>query len=157
MSGPGNPKARNPSGSFKLSYQLLVGLCAISLVVALTAGSILRKSETEYLTSLLKQENQKKFDLLLLTVLENVISEDVPQLETAMNQLIKRDKDIRRACAGPLRGPLQQPGPALRRLKETGEQAGPGPARFSQSKSSAACARCRNRPFVPPRASGRSS
>ena len=94
----GEPRIRKDSktqGSHKLSYQILAGLCVISLVVALAAGSILRKSETEYLTILLEHENQKKFDLLLLTVLEDVISEDVPQIETAMKELIKRDGDIR--------------------------------------------------------------
>jgi signal transduction histidine kinase len=95
MGGPETLKDSTPSGSFKLSYQLLAGLCVISLVVALMAGSVLRRSENAYLTSLLEQENLKKFDLLLLTVMEDVISEDVPQIETSMNQLIKRDRDIR--------------------------------------------------------------
>ena len=95
MTASDNLDEINPTKALKLGYQLLAGLCVISLVVALAAGMFIRQSETEYLTSLLEQENQKKFSLLLLSALENVISEDVPQIETTLNQLIRRDPDIR--------------------------------------------------------------
>ena len=95
MTASDNLDEINPTKALKLGYQLLAGLCVISLVVALAAGMFIRHSETEYLTSMLEQENQKKFSLLLLSTLENVISEDVPQIETTLNQLIRRDPDIR--------------------------------------------------------------
>lgn len=85
-------RSRRP---FKLGVQLLSGLAAIAIAVALISGPVILQNETAYLTALLKAENEKKFNLLLLSSLDDLISEDVPQLETSMTQIIARDSDIR--------------------------------------------------------------
>lgn len=74
-----------------LGVQLLLGLSLIAVVVAFSAGVIVRNSERAYLGSLLSTESQRKFRLLVFASLDDVISEDIPRLQTTMEEVERRD------------------------------------------------------------------
>ncbi len=80
--------------SHSLGVQLIVGLTLVAIVVALSASLALRHMERAYLTAAMTMENQKKFELLLSSSLDDIISEDLPRLETTMSQIIARDPDF---------------------------------------------------------------
>ena len=86
-----------PARSYSLGAQLIFGLTLVAIVVALAASLILRHIERGYLTSFMAMENQKKFELLLSSSLDDIISEDLPRLETTMSQIIERDPDFHSA------------------------------------------------------------
>lgn len=77
-----------------LGAQILLGLAVVAIVVAVVAGFLMRQTERDYLVSLVTAESEKKFDLLLLSSLDDVISEDQPRIETVFKQLIERDRDL---------------------------------------------------------------
>ncbi len=89
-------KARKvlPRPRSKLGKQLLVGLIVLSVAVGAVAGVVIRQVERSYLTSLITAESERKFELLLLSSMEDVISEDSPRIETTMNALIERDPSL---------------------------------------------------------------
>lgn len=74
-----------------LGVQLLIGLSLIAAVVAFSAGVIVRNSERQYLGSLLSTESERKFRLLVFASLDDVISEDIPRLQTTMQEVERRD------------------------------------------------------------------
>lgn len=86
--------ARAGVGRLKLGTQLLLGLAAVSVVVALFAGFVVREVEGKYLRNLLAEESEKKFDLLLMSSLDDIISEDLPRLGTTVEQMIARDRQL---------------------------------------------------------------
>jgi len=88
---------KQPTRSYSLGVQLIFGLTLVAIVVALGASLILRHIERDYLITAMKMENQKKFELLLSSSLDDIISEDLPRLETTMSQVIKRDPDFHSA------------------------------------------------------------
>lgn len=77
-----------------LGTQLLLGLTLIAIVVAFVAGALIRSAERDYLSTYITDEKKKTIDLLLLSLLDNIISEDVPRIETTMLELVKRDPDL---------------------------------------------------------------
>lgn len=77
-----------------LGTQLLLGLTLIAIIVAFVAGSLIRNAERDYLNTYITEEKKKTIDLLLSSLLDNIISEDVPRLETTMFELIKRDPGL---------------------------------------------------------------
>ncbi len=81
-------------GRFKLGTQLLFGLIMVAAVVSLVAGLVIRQMESQYLTETLAEEHEKTFDLLLASSLEDMISEDQPQLETTLHAFVRRDRDL---------------------------------------------------------------
>ena len=79
---------------YRLGAQVIIGFVILAVVIALVAGLIMRNVEDAYLTSNARQENTTKFDLLQSSLMENVISEDLPMLETTLNHLIEKDPDL---------------------------------------------------------------
>lgn len=79
---------------FKLVWQLLFGLAIIALVIATVAGLALRQSERNYLNAVLTAEHEQRFDLLVYSSLDDMISEDQLRLETTFNQLIEGDPNL---------------------------------------------------------------
>jgi signal transduction histidine kinase len=77
-----------------LSVQFLIGLAILAVVVSVTAGVIVRSAEGDYLTSLLSAESQEKFDLLVFATTDDIVSEDIPRLQTTMNEVIGRDRTL---------------------------------------------------------------
>ncbi len=79
---------------FRLGAQLFSGLAVVAVVVAVAAGLIVRHVEQNYLTSVLSEEHEKKFELLVSASLDDIISEDLPRIETTMSQLIAQDANF---------------------------------------------------------------
>jgi len=77
-----------------LSVQLLLALILITAVVSTAAGLIVRNFERGYLTSQLITENERKFDLLVYATTDDIISQDVPRIETTMQNLMQRDSNL---------------------------------------------------------------
>lgn len=94
MTTANNPTDTRSGRPLRLGAQLLLGLGIIAVVIAVAAGLLIREGETGYLMSLMENENEKKFDLLLSASLEDLISEDLPQIETTMTEFIRRDPDL---------------------------------------------------------------
>ena len=94
------PRITGPEGDaehrhrLRLGTQLLLGLAALAILLATLAGYVIRHTEQGYLTKQAAQEAEKKFDLIRLSSLEDIISEDLPRLETTMSQMIVRDSDL---------------------------------------------------------------
>ncbi len=63
----------------------------IAIAVAVTAGLIVNTVERRYLTAATEVEKEKVFDLLISSLLDDLIAKDVPQIETTMSLLIQRD------------------------------------------------------------------
>ena len=80
--------------NFRLGAQLLAGLILVAVSVGLSAGVTMRSAERSFLNTLAAGENEKKFDLLRSSTLDDLISEDIPQLETALREVIKRDQQL---------------------------------------------------------------
>jgi signal transduction histidine kinase len=77
-----------------LGSQILIGLILVAIVVSVTAGLIARTAERDYLTSLLAAESQQKFDLLVFASTDDIVSEDIPRLNTTMSEIIARDETL---------------------------------------------------------------
>ncbi len=90
--GPEYSDARR--GRFRLGTQLLLGLAALAVLLGGLAGFIIRHTEQTYLTERSIEEAGRKFDLVRLSSLEDILSEDLPRLETTMSQMIVRDPDL---------------------------------------------------------------
>src|SRR5512140_395531 len=74
-----------------LGTQLLLGMMLVTAVVSITAGLVARSFEQRYLATLLAAESEKKFDLLVAASTDEIISEDVPRLQTTLASAIRRD------------------------------------------------------------------
>ncbi|MGO8913314.1 MAG: sensor histidine kinase [Bradyrhizobium sp.] len=77
-----------------LAVQLLLTLLLITAVVSAAAGLIVRDFERGYLTSRLTMENERKFDLLVYATTDDIISQDVPRIDTTMHNLIQSDSTL---------------------------------------------------------------
>ena len=77
-----------------LGTQTLLGLTLIAIIVAFVAGALIRNAERNYLNTYITEEKKRTIDLLVSSLLDNIISEDVPRLETTMLELIRRDPGL---------------------------------------------------------------
>jgi len=64
------------------------------LLISVLAGEYVRTLETQYLLAGLQTQSQRTFALLLAAMLEAVIAEDRPVLETIVTQAVRQDPDI---------------------------------------------------------------
>ena len=62
----------------KLGVQLLFGLILLAIAMALVAGVVIHRAESDYLNFLVREEKAKLFELIKSSTLDDVISEDVP-------------------------------------------------------------------------------
>src|SRR5258708_23573080 len=74
-----------------LGIHLLLGMTLVTAVVSISAGLVARSFEQRYLATLLAAEREKKFDLLLAASTDEIISDDVPRLQTMLAGAIRRD------------------------------------------------------------------
>ncbi len=81
------PRLRAPA----LGIQLLLGMAIVTAIVCLTAGLVVRSSERDYLSALLAGESEKKFDLLVFASVDDIVSQDIPRLETTLQRAVRRD------------------------------------------------------------------
>ncbi len=75
-----------------LKYTLLMAL--LTTLISLIAGEAVRLHESPYLEGKLEQQMQKTFAALSAATMEDVITEDVPHLESMLKQLIQHYPDI---------------------------------------------------------------
>jgi signal transduction histidine kinase len=78
----------------KLGIQLLFGLSLLAITIALVAGSVIHRAERNYLSELVREEKVKIFELIMSSTLDDVISEDLPEIETIMRQVIEQDPEL---------------------------------------------------------------
>lgn len=90
---PGDRDAVAPRRRLRLSLgaQLLIGLMSLAAIVAVVAGETIRQLESSYLRTYTQSEKEKTFELLHSALLDNIISEDIPRIDTTMQQLIEDD------------------------------------------------------------------
>ncbi len=77
-----------------LGVQLLLGLVVLAAVVAVVAGFVIHDKEREFLSSLLREEKAKIFQLITFATLDDMISEDLPQIDTTLRQVIEHDPEL---------------------------------------------------------------
>jgi signal transduction histidine kinase len=78
----------------KLGAQLLFGLSLLAISMALVAGVVIHRTESDYLNDLVRDEKAKLFELIKSSTLDDVISEDVPQIHTTVRQVIEQDPEL---------------------------------------------------------------
>ncbi len=86
--------ARVSPRRLRLGLQLFLGMFVIAITVAVAAGLIVNTVERRYLMAATELEKEKFFDLLISSSLEDLISEDVPHIETTMTLLTRGDKGL---------------------------------------------------------------
>jgi hypothetical protein len=74
-----------------LAIPLLAGMAIVTVLVSLTAGLVVRSVEGTYLTALLTAESEQKLDLLVIATIDDVAGEDIPRLQTTMNEAMRHD------------------------------------------------------------------
>jgi two-component system, sensor histidine kinase len=79
---------------WRLGTQIALGLVAIAIAVALVTGSIVWTAERSHLVERLHTDHARTFGLLQAALLDDVISEDLPRIETTLRQLISRDPAV---------------------------------------------------------------
>ena len=77
-----------------LGVQLLFGLILLAIAMALVAGVVIHRAESDYLNDLVREEKAKLFELIKSSTLDDVISEDVPQIYTTIQQVIEQDPEL---------------------------------------------------------------
>jgi signal transduction histidine kinase len=77
-----------------LGAQLLFGLSLLAIAMALVAGIVIHRTESDYLNDLVREEKAKLFELIKSSTLDDVISEDVPQIQTTIRQVIDQDPEL---------------------------------------------------------------
>ncbi len=77
-----------------LSRQLLLALGGSVLLVGLIVGKLLERLESDYLTRTVEKQNHKVAQILSVTAIDAVISEDLPVIETIVSQAVAKDADI---------------------------------------------------------------
>jgi len=77
-----------------LGAQIILGISAIVAVVAVTAMIVLRETESEFLEEVLSAEYERRFELLRGSLIETIVVEDIPAIETAMNSFIAKDPSV---------------------------------------------------------------
>ncbi|MDH3918082.1 MAG: HAMP domain-containing histidine kinase [Rhodospirillales bacterium] len=96
-SNPSNRDRAPTRRHFRLGAQLFSGLAIVAVIVAAAAGMVVRHMERNHLISVMAEEHEKKFELLVSASLDDIISEDLPRLETTMSQLIAQDPNFNSA------------------------------------------------------------
>ncbi len=78
----------------KLGTQLLFGLSLLAVVMSLVAGLVIHRTESDYLNDLIREEKAKNFKLIRSSTLDDVISEDLPQIHTTIQEVIRQDPEL---------------------------------------------------------------
>ena len=82
------------SQGINLGMQLLLGLSLLAIAMGLVAGIVIHRTESDYLNDLVREEKAKLFELIKSSTLDDVISEDVPQIHTMIRQVIEQDPEL---------------------------------------------------------------
>ncbi len=64
------------------------------VVVAVVAALILKGQESGFLNAMTADQSEKRIELLISASTEDIISEDVPRLETTLEQVMLTDPDV---------------------------------------------------------------
>jgi signal transduction histidine kinase len=83
-----------PVTRWRLGSQIVLGFLAIALTVAGVTGSIVWTAERAYLIDHLQLEHERAFSLLQTSLLDDVISEDIPRIELTLRQFVARDPAV---------------------------------------------------------------
>jgi hypothetical protein len=70
------------------------GFILAVVVVALTAAFILKGQESGFLNAMMADQSERRIELLISASTEDIISEDVPRLESTLEQVILTDPDV---------------------------------------------------------------
>jgi hypothetical protein len=70
------------------------GFILAVVVTAVIASLVLKGQETSFLNAVTADQSEKRIELLISASTEDIISEDVPRLETTLEQVILTDPDV---------------------------------------------------------------
>ncbi len=70
------------------------GFILAVVVVAVIAALILKGQESGFLNAMMADQSERRIELLISASTEDIISEDVPSLETTLEQVILTDPDV---------------------------------------------------------------
>jgi signal transduction histidine kinase len=74
--------------------QVVLGMILVAVSVALAAGLLIHHLERQYLDALLAHESSTKFELLISASQDDIVSRDIPRLQTSINTAIARDQAL---------------------------------------------------------------
>jgi diguanylate cyclase (GGDEF)-like protein/PAS domain S-box-containing protein len=77
-----------------LWLQIALALIGVTLVMSVFTGILVRKLETDYLLAHQREQSQHTFSLVSSAVIEAVITEDAPVLDTIAEQLLDSDPNM---------------------------------------------------------------
>jgi hypothetical protein len=66
----------------------------IAAVAATGAGLVMKNQEQGFLSRMMAAESDQRIELLISASIEDIISEDVPRLETILEQVMANDPDV---------------------------------------------------------------
>jgi len=75
------------SRGWSLVKQVLVSISLVIILLAIGANLVIRNIETSYLNQLLEAESERTTNLVAQAALEGIISEDIPHLQTIVEQV----------------------------------------------------------------------
>jgi signal transduction histidine kinase len=78
----------------KLSSQLIISLVLAAVITAFGTGAAIQWFESSYLEKQIYQRAQDKLQVIMASSLDDLISEDVPRLETTVQQIVKEDHEL---------------------------------------------------------------
>ena len=79
---------------FRLSSQVLISLVLLAVITAFGTGLAIQWFERSYLVSQITERANDKLRILVASSLDDLISEDVPRLETTVQQLAEKDPKL---------------------------------------------------------------
>jgi hypothetical protein len=83
------------AGSRQRGFALPFWVFLLIVVVAATgAGIVLNGQERNFLNTMMAAESNQRVELLISASVEDIISEDVPRLETILEQVMANDPDV---------------------------------------------------------------
>ena len=86
---------RAGEGSRRRGFALPFWIFALFAVVAAAgAGLLLKQQEQRFLSAMMTGEGEQRVELLISASLDDIISEDVPRLETILEQVMENVPDV---------------------------------------------------------------
>lgn len=87
----GGARAESQSRMFALPFWIFL---LIAVVVAAGTGMIVKSQEHGFLSDMMAIESDQRIELLISASVDDIISEDVPRLETILEQVMANDPDV---------------------------------------------------------------
>ena len=87
-------KERQKTGGLPVSLHVLLVLVSLAMILAATAGFIVRNNEHALLHDVMREEHRKKFELLILSARGDLVRQKIQRLPERIRELADRDPGL---------------------------------------------------------------